>query len=106
MASWSDHPVRVVVGAHPEGRAKEVREEVLPAFGHLRIGLGTWAQGGNLEIELVDAPPVAHVFPYMSVVYGEAGATCHFLPEGVAHGTAPQPPPLPRILSDELRRYL
>jgi hypothetical protein len=106
MASWSDHPVRVVVHAHPTGRAEEVREEMIPAFGHLRIGLGSWTQGGTLEVDLVRPPQGVRLFPYMSVVEGEGGATCHWLPGGEAHASAQRPPPMPRVLSSEFRRYL
>jgi hypothetical protein len=106
MASWTDHPVRVVVRAHAEGRGDEVREESVPTFGHLRIGLGAWVDGGTVEVEVVGSSLGVRLFPYVSVVYGEGGATCHLLPEAAQREGAPGPPPMPRVISGELRKYL
>jgi len=106
LASWTADPVRVLVRSHPAGGGEEVREEVVPAFGHLHLGLGSWVQGGKVEVEIVGPSRGLRLFPYVSVVYGETGAVCHLLPEGETTRSVSEPPPIPRILSDELRRYL
>jgi hypothetical protein len=106
MASWTADPVRVLVRLHPAAGDGAVREEVVPAFGHLHLRLGSWAQGGSVEVEIVGPPRGARLFPYVSVVYGETGAVCHLLPDGVVVRPATGPPPLPRILSSEFRRDL
>jgi len=106
MASWTADPVRVSVRSHPAGGGEQVREELVPAFGHLHIWLGSWVQGGKVEVEIVGSPRGVRLFPYVSVAYGETGAVCHLLPDGEPPRTVSEPPPIPRILSDELRRYL
>jgi hypothetical protein len=106
LASWSADPVRVLVRSHPVGGGEQVREEVVPAFGHLHIGLGLWVNGGTVEVEIVRPSRGVRLFPYVSVVRGETGAVCHLLPEGGLPGGVSEPPPFPRVLSDELRRYL
>jgi hypothetical protein len=106
MASWTADPVRVLVRSRPAAGGEAVREEVVPAFGHLHLRLGPWAQGGSVEVEIVGPPREVRLFPYVSVVNGETGAVCHLLPDGVTLGGAGGPPPLPQVLSSEFRRDL
>jgi len=106
MASWAADPVRVLVRSRPAAGGEAVREEVVPAFGQLHLLLGSWAQGGSVEVEIVSPPRGVRLFPYVSVVHGETGAVCHLLPDGVTLAGAGEPPPLPRILASEFRRDL
>ncbi|HVN32068.1 MAG TPA: hypothetical protein VMT45_08770 [Thermoanaerobaculaceae bacterium] len=106
MASWTPEPVRVLVRSQPGDSGEQVREEMVPAFGHLQIRMGPWSQGGKVEVEIVGAPPGVRLFAYVSVVDGETGAVCHQLPDRVTLGDAGELPPMPRVLSSGFRRDL
>jgi hypothetical protein len=107
VASWSDRPVQVVVRYIPAtGSAGEMQEATVPAFGHVRLGLQGRAEGGRIEVAVIGEPTNVRLFPYASVVDGESGRAAHLLPDEVTARGGRELPPLPALLSSELRRDL
>jgi hypothetical protein len=107
VASWTDRPVRVGVRYVPAaGGAGQAQEATVPAFGHVRLGLQDRAEGGRIEVEVIGENADVCLFPYASVVDGESGSAAHLLPDEVTVRGSRALPPLPRILTSELRRDL
>jgi len=105
VASWRAHAMPVRVSYTPaKGGTGEVKEVTVPAFGHVRVSLK--GQEGRVEVEVLGPPDGALLFPYVSVVDGESGRATHLLPDAVSLRGAGGPPPLPKVLSSELRRDL
>ncbi|OFV82640.1 MAG: hypothetical protein A2Y78_07245 [Acidobacteria bacterium RBG_13_68_16] len=105
VASWTGHAVHVRVSYKSTNDDRGgVQEVTVPAFGHVRLGLGTHVE--QIEVEVLGPPGGGWVFPYASVVDAESGRAIHLLPDGVTPGGAGGPPPLPKVLSSELRRDL
>jgi 4-amino-4-deoxy-L-arabinose transferase-like glycosyltransferase len=107
VASWTDRPVRIRVRYIPAlGGTGEQQGIVVPAFGHVRVGLEGRSQGARIEVEVIGDAGDALLFPYASVVDGESGRATHLLPDEVTVRGGGRLPALPRVLSNELRRDL
>ncbi len=83
VASLSAQAVRVRVRVlTPSGEVVEESEHEVGSFGHLHIALQAAVAGGRVEVEVVDAPRDARLFPYVSLVDQVTGAPTHLLPNG------------------------
>jgi len=98
LASWTDTALRVrgtLLGA--AGSASPSRTFGLPAFGHLHVPLDLKLRDSRIAVELMDPPPQAIVFTYLSVVNGSTDRATYVLPSirggsGAATGGEPALP--------------